>query len=404
MAEAYLRPNTSFLDLEKQFDTHHCSIRHMLLNAGDKWVQEFHSKRFKIDKIIPTPVPALLPTHIIQKIRNKADANRTWEHGKQKYEYLLSRMIFSGENGRAMTGCSRKGIKGYRDYSGSNFHLNAISIEDAVIDELFEWLGSEKKFRQAIFEGHPTGKIIDELKQKRISCEKELAALKRKRTNLISAMERYLDMKDPEFLFEELKPRIQAMGERSKEITSQIQSIDNQLATLPTEKEITDRREWMKNQLLQRVKESWVSSRAPFDSLPFMEKRKFLTLILGGKDETGKRYGVYVWISGKKWGKKKVRYEIHGRLGNSEGWIEQAGEIVSKNQPNIRNKVNLMGKQPSSSGPSPRAHLPAGEFRRWPNLEQWGRGRGSRARRKICRPGRRTGANDGSRRRPAAGR
>jgi hypothetical protein len=71
-----------------------------------------------------------------ERIKQKAKAHMTWEHGKKKYEYLLSRMIFSGENGRAMTGCTRKGIRGYRDYAGTNFHLNADEIENQVIEEI----------------------------------------------------------------------------------------------------------------------------------------------------------------------------------------------------------------------------------------------------------------------------
>jgi hypothetical protein len=63
--------------------------------------------------------------------------------------------------------------------------------------------------------------------------------------------------------------------------------------------------------------------------LLFEDKQKIIKLIFGGKDEMGKRYGIYVEpLPGRP---KKYSYEAYGRLGKIYGLVEsRTGECDSQ--------------------------------------------------------------------------
>lgn len=62
--------------------------------CGEKWEQRFRSKQLNIDETVTTIIPPLLPESIIKQIHERSEANRTYTHGMNKNQYLLSRMIF----------------------------------------------------------------------------------------------------------------------------------------------------------------------------------------------------------------------------------------------------------------------------------------------------------------------
>src|SRR5262249_26804190 len=87
--------------------------------CGEEWVQEFHSERLNLHEVVVTKVPALLPDGIVEAVRRKAEANKTFTHGQAKNRYLLGRVVFCAECGYAMSG--------HRHTSGRRYyrHLDA---------------------------------------------------------------------------------------------------------------------------------------------------------------------------------------------------------------------------------------------------------------------------------------
>ena len=61
--------------------------------------------------------------------------------------------------------------------------------------------------------------------------------------------------------------------------------------------------------------------------------------IFGGKDENGKRYGIYVE---PLWGSpRKYKFVAYGRLGNIDGWVESRTEVYSSYAEDIWNRDNI---------------------------------------------------------------
>jgi len=78
---------------------------------------------------------------------------------------------------------------------------------------------------------------------------------------------------------------------------------------------------------MRRIAESHFTSGHTPEELPFEDKRKLLKLILGGRDEDGARYVIFVTCLGGK--PKKFKFEAYGRLGNLDGWVETGNDRVS---------------------------------------------------------------------------
>lgn len=72
--------------------------------AGDKWPLRFRAKELNIDETVELTIPRLLDDDVIAAIHRQAEANKTYHHGQNKRDYLLSRMIFCGKCGYTLTG------------------------------------------------------------------------------------------------------------------------------------------------------------------------------------------------------------------------------------------------------------------------------------------------------------
>jgi len=331
IAETYLREDISYAKLGARYGMNGPNLRKLLAErSGTKWGIRFRSKPLNIDQSVDIEVPALLSAETIKKIKEKSIARRTYVHGSQKYDYLLSRIIFDAKTGYALTGTpNSKGKRYYKPYKGSlanRYMINAEIIESAVIDGLSELVNNSISFRKAVFNGNALGDVADDLKKKKHKLASEIKSEKEKISRLMLTIENLGD-ENLETFIGQAKQRIINIEKKIRDLQFQYDILTSKLNTLPDLEEIENRRMRIKADLAERVRSSYLTSSGPLSSLPFSEKRKFVLLFFGGLDENGKKYGVYI----KKLQGKPRRYQLeaYGKVGLLFGSISERNVVVS---------------------------------------------------------------------------
>jgi DNA invertase Pin-like site-specific DNA recombinase len=343
----YLHKSVSFKELGKNYGMNPSNLCKILTKrCSDKWVQRFKSKGLGIDETVTIDVPRLLPEAIIDSIKQRCLARKTWEHGSQKYQYLLSRLIFDAETGYALTGTPNgRGVRYYKPYRGNpnSYLLNADLIERALTDVLFEALGSNKAMSHAVFAAVPDNHEVEELKKRRDVYKKKLASIEQKLKNARKAMLEFQGSDMDSFL-KQIKEDVGELQKNKLEIVHDIQTIDARLVNIPTRREIVDKRNCMQ-QLIERITENYFNTGYAFRDLNFQEKQNVMRLIFGGKDDNGKRFGIYIRRTGDQ--PKRYEFYAYGKLGVIEGRIEDqfidamaANEIYTNTHEQIVKQVS----------------------------------------------------------------
>ncbi len=357
-AHLYLYENVTFKQLGKRFGINHAYLWQVLTQrCGDTWEQRFREKRFGIDETVQTPVPRLLPDETIQQIKAKCDARKVWDKGSPGFHhYLLGHIIFDEESGYALTGLTNHlGQQHYRPFSHNikRYMINAQALEKAILDALFRALSDTSALTSAVFEGNPRGTVAEGLGKRKAECDKSLRSCDKKISNMLTAIERYGGQNVDSFL-EKLEERMRVLEQERSSLLFELKTIDDQLAELPTQVEIANKREWMRRQIAMRTSESYFRSPAAFYDLPYEDQRKLVILLFGGKDASGKRYGIYVKPLGGS--PRRYSFSAYGRLGNVDGWIESrtgryssnAAEVFDSSNGNLHGEVGKVVRQANS--------------------------------------------------------
>lgn len=326
MANAYLNENLSFIGLSKRFGMEQSQIHSILLKrSGAKWKQCFHNKEKGTTETIIINIPPLLSDNVIERIKIKSEARRTYEHASQKYEYLFSRIIYDADTGEALTGsANEKGMRYYRPYKNRAYSINAECLEIQVVDGFIEMLSRDDHFYNAVFDGGNQNDKRQELAKDKLVKELEMKKILKLLSHKKTAIDEFNGNEDDFVNFIGLlKPEIKDLEERVKTLDSAIQSIENQINTLPTPEEIEATRTWVNIQIAQRTHEGYLTSGGAFNDLPFKDKKRLINLIFGGKDENGKKYGIYVKLKNGESQRKRVYiFEAYGKLGSIKGSLE----------------------------------------------------------------------------------
>ncbi len=320
MAKFYLENNLSWEDMGKMFSMAPSYLHKLLCKrCGPTWTIHFKSKDFNIDEVVTMNLPPLLPDETIQAIWKKSEARRTWDKKPQKNKYLFSRLIFDADMGKAMTGLTNnRGKKYYKTHNRfkPRIQINADTLEKAILTELYEALGNKKSLRAAVFEGNPLGKVADKLNDDLETKKAELALVERQLDGFVTAIGSSDDVLS---FMARIKPKIVELEARSRNLKDDITSIEQQLSSLPSEQEIEGRRKKWAG-LVQRIHQSYLESGQAFHDLPFEAQRQIIKLVFGGKDEEGRRYGIYIRSLGGS--PKRYWFEAYGKLGVIDGWLE----------------------------------------------------------------------------------
>jgi DNA invertase Pin-like site-specific DNA recombinase len=321
MADLYLHKNFTFDQLSKKYHIQPTYIHKILTKrSGDKWEQRFRNKSCGIDETVETTIPRLLPDDVIEAIKAKCQTRKIVDHGAYKHKYLLARFIFDAETGYALTGTpSGGGQLYYRTFKKGEhqYQVKADLLENAVQDATFEALSDNDALFKAVFDGEVEQNLEDELRKKRSQLQKELATVQTKLSRFGDAIGEYEgDMKT---FLNNLKPKIQKAEKRLNELENEINLIDAQLQCIPTKREIQGAREKMRQGLQKSLEMSSFMTGHTLRSLPFDDKRALLKLLFAGKDEYGKKYGIYVTLISDN--PKKFSFTAYGRLGNVQGYV-----------------------------------------------------------------------------------
>jgi DNA invertase Pin-like site-specific DNA recombinase len=334
IARLYLEEGLSFADLQKRFNMNGSNIHKILTKrCGDVWIQRF-KKKIRGEVVVTecaTKVPRLLPEKTIQAIKDKCEARRTWDHGPSKYKYLFNRIIFDQETGYALSGTpNSKGQRYYKTYkeSRNQYMLNAAILEISVTETLFEALGRNEIIYKAVFDGNDSMKNNEKFKKKIAVKTKELERVEKQLSKVSQIVDRLSGEEIPFFLEKETSKLRDLEKERS-DLKFEIGAMTNELQCSPTREEIEAKREQVNRDIARAIEYTHFENGGAFEDLLFEDKQRIMKLIFGGKDEMGKRYGIYIEpIPGTP---KKYSYEAYGRLGKIYGLLEsRTGECDSQ--------------------------------------------------------------------------
>jgi DNA invertase Pin-like site-specific DNA recombinase len=306
------------------------SLREVLVKrCDDKWQQKFQSKRFNIDEVIETKVPALVDSIIIEAVKAKVQENKTIFHAQRKEHYLFGRMILCGHCGKALFGEMINGkVKNYRHRTETTRkgqkirlecnqfqYIQADLIEEPIMAHIFTMFGDKARIERAIKDAIPNLDKIEELKLQLKQFKKEKVNSERKIEPLIDAIE------DGIGDVESIKKRIIEHENRIKLLNHEIAIIKSRLEKIPSEELIT-----LKADLLKKmIKGYYGHSLAHYKKMTFDDKRKLLQSIFSGVDAQGNRCGIYIKKDQKGW-----IYEIKGNFISEIGRLSNKIRIVNK--------------------------------------------------------------------------
>ena len=295
VAKEYVK-GANLKQLIKKYDlgfTYANILKALKFSCGDTWTLHYNVPKFNIDETINVKIPRLLPEKLIKAVRAKTKANRTWTHGRYKNDNLLSRFIFCGHCGLALS--ANNNVNRNRKYylhrkdvkKGATpcRHFNSIRadlIEDVVLNELFKTFGDKPAIEKAIKGTIPDVGKIKELKERLKSNLKEISKIGRARNKLLDAIEKLgLDVG--------IQERLEKNREREDLLRFDNISIEAKLGEIPTKKEIG-----RTATLLFRHMENYLRHPQHLTEMSFQEKRALLETLLGGKDSNGDRFGIYI--------------------------------------------------------------------------------------------------------------
>lgn len=148
--------------LAKEYGMNHANVCKLLrARYGETWTNTFQAVDLNISETVTFTVPRLLPERTIRAVHHRLAANRTYLHGKPKYEYLLGGRIFCASCGYAFFGQVNKSGRLYYRHAHSERvrecplreprpWIRADVIEEAVVRDLFKMLGNHAEIERAV--------------------------------------------------------------------------------------------------------------------------------------------------------------------------------------------------------------------------------------------------------------
>jgi site-specific DNA recombinase len=315
----------SIKELAQEYGMGHSTL-HLTLTrkCGDRFPISFKSETLAIDEIVTIEIPRLLPERTIKRIAEKMKANKTYTHGQNKHQYLLSRMIFCSECGQPLTGQFNKEFRYYR-HMGNNClkgMVKAALVENVVMRQLFETFGNPTKLEQALSDAFPNRDKLEDLQKRESHLLTEIQKAKKAKDRILGMIEKDIITDD------DAAKRLGGLNDKERKYQDEIERIQETLAKLPALERIRTISKQMSVKFRKRVRVSakkaaiYYRVNRDFDGMSWEEKRQLAEMVFGGKTVDGSRMGVYV-SSIPKFERKRPRhwaYEIRGHLIDGGGW------------------------------------------------------------------------------------
>jgi DNA invertase Pin-like site-specific DNA recombinase len=340
---------------------------------GDTWPQVFKSKHLPEPIIVETKIPRILDDYTISRLHEQLKANRSYDAPSRKFEYLLKGVIFDAPSGAVLAGQHVTNGKGgvwnyYRLFRNERpamevYNLPAKQIERAIWEQVKYALSSTKGLKDLVYEGEQIDTVRDSLLERKRTITKEEANLQVKLTGYVKRLA------DPDYAsIESVKKAVlkemRIIEEALQAIHSEKEAVDAKLAFVPSDQELDDARSKLRASLHDKQLDSYFSSGAALDALPFEERRKIISILFGGKDHNGVKYGIFVTphqekprrysftakgrflvLTGSILSKSKQEYDVDESVAFTGGEGAGAiGKVLSESNPQLKRKVKGAGK------------------------------------------------------------
>ncbi len=282
--------------------------------SGEEWECKFRNARLNIDETVILNIPRLLDDEVIQAIKEKAAANKTYQHGEIKNRYLLSRMIFCKKCGYTLLGQTNNNGNQYYRHPRYRKHpcelknwVPADKIGNAVLEAIFTMFGDQDRIEQAIRKASPD---LDKAQ----AMLAEVEDLKKQKAETIKQRDNLVDMAaDGTLSREEITRKITPIRERLKAIDGRVAHLEPQLIDQASPEDIKKKSKLARAVIVDALKSPGPKTIQKLIDGPYERKRKILEKAFAGKDREGNRLGVYVIQTGDK--DRPFRFEIRAVLG-----------------------------------------------------------------------------------------
>lgn len=284
-ADRYL-DGEAMKDLAKEYGINLSTLHDVLTKrSGPYFVVRFQKKEFNIDSgDIKIKVPPLLDAKTRRAISSKVAANKTYSHGKNKHDYLFSRMVFCGVCHRAMSGQLNAGIRYYRrapDCACFTGHVRADYLEDTVMRRLFDMLGNRQAVREAIERAQPDIGKLSKLQQRMKRHVANLKTIEEGRQRLLRRVVKGT--------IEEQHADAQLIELREREGKTQ-----DQIAEVQALIERYPDPDALDNATRKYSKARIACLERDYSHMTHDQKRKLVETVFAGKTTNGLRMGIYV--------------------------------------------------------------------------------------------------------------
>lgn len=328
-AKRYLA-GESFESLAIEYDMNASNLHKVLTKvSGSEWQIEFSSDALKIHEVVKLEIPPLLDDATIQAVRAKAEANRTFTHGKIKHDYLFARMISCSHCGYTMFGqTNHNGRKYYRHIHKKRDRecpgpvtkswIPAAEIEKSAMNHLFETFGNPAAVRRAIEKGTPNNARIQEAVVRLEFLNKQLAKLHASRQRLLDlVIEGTISEAD-------VKTKLTGLSEREEKLSLERSRLDDELAHIPSRDGIRKASDKIVSRFRQYASaRTWAKiqhANTALNKMTYDEKRELCQTVFSGKTADGQRMGI--WISWDQTG-KNYKFRIVGHFIDETGPIKE---------------------------------------------------------------------------------
>jgi DNA invertase Pin-like site-specific DNA recombinase len=281
--------------------------------CGDTWTVKFKGE----EPITYTNIERILDDVTIERIHEQIAFNRTNNRMGVK-KYVLSGYLFCKKCGRNLTGSNQVKKEAGNTYWYYNHPsakktqchittLNLKEVESSVFRTIFEFTSDWPSFEKAIADSLPDESVRETLKSNIKHAQRQLDEIHGELNNISQAIAKG---SNPET---HLRTE-QELYERREMAQRQFELYAGQLDALPDAETVKREAETIRIQLFEK----YVDSPDRINEMTYEEKRQLLHWLFGGRDETGRRYGIYINAVGK--GKdKSIEMHYHGKIGEFKG-------------------------------------------------------------------------------------
>ncbi len=338
VAKRYLA-GEAMAELANEYGMNHPNLHKTLMErCGEDWQLHFDSDAFNIHEVVPIKVPRLLDEQTIDKLRKRAQINKTCQDRKAKYEYALSGKVFCAQCGYRLMPQSpnRKGGHIYYRHSDRDGaakckvrprpYVRADELDNAVLRHILDFYGNPKAIQKAIEDATPNKAQHDETRQRIKALETKVAQTqKRKKVVLGLILRGVISDADAEKSLKEAGERetrqreeidrLQASLEKSLS-GEEIRAVAEHVSHLMRDR--FGKQKKRRSKLEYGTMDHMLKLRAleQVEEMTFEQKRELVKDVFDGTTLDGKPMGVYVEaIDGQSNHRSKVwRYKLCGNI------------------------------------------------------------------------------------------